>query len=59
MTKRLYVVSKENEPVALVRATSQPQAINHVVRSQYTAAPASAEDVAVLLAEHKIEDANS
>jgi len=48
------------EVVALVRAGSQAQAIRHVVRGAYSAAPAKIDDVvAFMLAnpEAKIEDA--
>lgn len=56
--KRIYkILDKQSDVVALVRATSQSAAINHVVRNMFSAKPAGAEDIAALLGEMKIEDA--
>lgn len=57
MAGRIYVVEDE-QSVSLVRATSGPQALNHVVKSQYNVRAASADDVANYMSQGAtIEDA--
>jgi len=48
MTTRIYYVSGADKP-RLVRASSQAQAINHVVRNQYTASVATQINLVELL----------
>lgn len=44
MAGRIYVVETE-DTISLVRATSPVQAINHVVKGQYSARVATADDM--------------
>lgn len=46
MQSRIYVVISETEPTRLVEATSQAQAIRHVVANKYRAEVATTKDVA-------------
>ena len=58
--KRIYVVTCGTDNKTLVRATSQAQAIGHVVRSLYTAEVASQDDIVALLAAgKKVEEAGT
>jgi hypothetical protein len=46
---RVYVVHEDGKPVALVRASSQAQAIRHVVGDRFEAIPADQEHLIDLL----------
>ena len=60
MTARLYIVEFMNERARLVKATSQAQAINHVIKPIYTARIAKSLEVAELLADgHIFDDATA
>ena len=60
MTARLYIVEVLGGVVRLVKATSQAQAINHVIKPIYTARIAKSLEVAELLADgHIFDDATA
>ena len=60
MTARLYIVEFMNERARLIKATSQAQAINHVIKPFYTARIAKPLEVADMLADgHILGDATA
>lgn len=58
MTTRVYRVEGGDKP-RLVQATSQAQAIGHVVRNQYSATVATQADLIDLLPGTKVEKASA
>lgn len=57
MSTRIYVVKDADTVIAVVRATSQSQAIGHVVRETFKATVATTEDIVKLLPTFAVEDA--
>ena len=58
MSARLYIVSLPDDGVRLVKATSQAQAISHIVKPLYSARiPTPLEVVELLAAGHVLGDA--
>ena len=59
MSKRIYIVNGGEQP-RLVRAGSRSAAISHVVRTPYTAAVASQDDIVTALGQGiRVEDAGA
>jgi hypothetical protein len=57
---RIYVVRGPNKSVALVKASSQAQAVGHVVRSAYEAEVAEQDTLVALVGEGvKVESAGT